>query len=446
MNLKPYKIIGNPIVTTVFLILTLSACSSVRTGNLPESTNNIIDATPERTQYLDVTEPGPTEDLDDSEVDQVEIPPESEEPPEDYLVYAIYMYQNEPKTQVSYYDPATNITRPILQGWDIDVRSFSISQNNQLAFSALNNGKYDIYILDYPFTSNEPVNITHDLNRDDFVVSWSRDGKLLAYRATEEEGGTISILDGNTTLDIYNFEDRISEFTWSFDGRLAFTDYSYKDPSHEEESNEVLVWDGNSTTSVRLNPKGVDRFPAWSEDGELAFLSEWDDDYDIFVWDGQSKINGNPDSKTFINVAPELTSYVSNPVWTRKGSIAFSAEGPKDFNTEIYEWDGSEVKNISREIFFHDSGQSWSSDGYWAFTTFLSSKQQLYVRDDANRTLLITKGQYSPAWGESGNLIFCVPRRWTLSIWNRAEVIEIAHGDIIRAQWRNGATIFCSSG
>lgn len=362
----------------------------------------------------------------------------------DYLVYSVNEVGG--KRQLILFDPVKEFHVPILSDWDIS--GFSISIDNRIAFSSSLKGNRDIYIVDYPFTNNAPVNITYDTSFDSYPISWSPDGHYLAYGSTQADGKTLSIWDGNTFTDIYHYQEQISEISWSLDGRLAFTEfYTFVRPSDEPPS-EIFIWDGEITTSVSQNPSGEDRFPAWSADGQLAFRSERDEEHDVFLWDGISKINGIPDIDTFINVAPELTKYYSDPVWTNSGSIAFSAQGPRDNHVQIYEWDGKSTTNISKNPLYHNGGQSWNSDGYWAFVTYFSGEQFIYVRDEANNAQLTTDGQYTPAWSQTGLLMFCVnaPSGWTLNIWDGAKVIEIAHGYNIVAKWRNGADVYCSSG
>jgi hypothetical protein len=62
--------------------------------------------------------------------------------------------------------------------------------------------------------------------------------------------------------------------------------------------------------------------------------------------------------------------------------------------------------------------------------------------------VLVTKGQYPPAWSSDGLLAFCRydSPDWILSIWNGVEIVEIARGDAIESTWKNGEFVFCTSG
>lgn len=351
------------------------------------------------------------------------------------------------ESQLIFYDPIKQINVPILSGWKIDTVSLSIK--NLLAFSSSHEGNSEIYILEYPFTDNIPVNITNDKSADDYVFSWSPDGHYLAFRSERANGKTLSIWDGNEVSNIYQYKVKIGEFSWSVDNRLAFTEFYTFILPYEGDQNEIFVWDGNTITSVSQNPTGNDRSPSWNENGELAFLSERNGEYDIFIWDGISKNKDKPDINSYQKIAPNLTNYYSYPVWNNAGSLTFIAFGPEDQHAQIYEWDGKAANNISKNPDSHNGGQSWRNDGYWSFATFFSSPF-LYVRNERNQTQLTVEGAYAPAWSQNGLLMFCsyvsAPYEWKLSMWDGENIVEIAQGYHIIGAWRNGTKVFCSSG
>ncbi len=263
-----------------------------------------------------------------------------------------------------------------------------------------------------------------------------------------QDGSTLSIWNGQSSSQIAQSPAGIGEITWSTDDRLAFTIfYSYSSP-HDGDYSEVFIWDGNTTVSLSQNPTGGDRYPAWNENGQIAFLSERNEEHDIYVWDGVSINNDLPDVNTFSKIAPYLIGYISHPVWTNTGSLTFESSGEAPGSgVQIYKWDGNSAVNISQNPDLHNGGQRWRSDGYWVFVTYFSSEQLIYIRDKENQTVLTTEGQYVPAWSTSGYLMFCVkaPSGWTLSMWDGKGVINIAQGNTIAASWSNGESVFCSS-
>lgn len=368
-------------------------------------------------------------------------PVKSEAAVQDYLIYKIV----EPpgKGQYSFYDPIKDSHTPLLSDWSIN--AYSMNLENRLAFSGSKDGKGEIYLLDFPFADHSPVRITDEASAANVVISWSPDGRYLAYATIGADEKTLSVWDGDKSSIIYRYQDSITEFTWSADGRLAFSDLNARNSSNQRDAGEIYVWDGSETTSVSQNPSGIDRYPAWNNQGALAFLTERDREFDILVWDGKSKIDGQPDLKSFKNIAPELTAFYSEPVWTHSGTLTFISQ-EKDSRAQIYEWDGQAAQNISQNPDSNNGGQRWSSDGHWAFATFSSPTQMLFIRDSQNQTQLSVEGQKAPAWSEGGRLMFCALQEgeWSLMIWDGTTVRKIAHGPLIEAEWNNGAQVSCS--
>lgn len=371
-------------------------------------------------------------------------PASNETETRDFLVYVIENYSE--KRMLFFYDPINNLHQQILSGWDI--KEFSLSKDYRLAFSLMKDGHSAIYILDYPFAENAPAEIALEIPAENTPISWSPDGQYLLFDSVRANSNKLSVWDGKSVSDIYEYHEKVGEVAWSLNGQVAFTDFYTFTLPYDGDMSEIFIWDGETTMSASQNPFGNDRHPAWSKDGQLAFLSERNEEYDIYVWDGTSKDNGAPDIKTYNNIAPELTQYFSDPTWTNTNTIAFSAGNESGIYVQIYEWNGQYTKNISQNPLAHNGGQTWRDDGYWAFTTFFSNNQRLYIKDNRNQTVLKTNGQYQPAWSQSGLLVFCVPEypEWTLSIWNGKNIVKVAHGDFISAKWNNGEYVFCSSG
>lgn len=357
-------------------------------------------------------------------------------PDGDYLIYIV-------KKHLMFYDPATNTHTPLLPAWEIE--DFSLSAQH-LAFSSFHDGNRDIFLLDYPFTRQAPLNITRGTFIAARPLSWSPDGHYLAYASTRVDGNALVIWDKTTSAPVYQYREAVTELAWSPDGRLAFSALdTFVPPSGN--SVEILLWDGSQTINVSQNPSGEDLDPVWIADGRLAFLSARGEEYyDIFTWDGVA-------ARKFVNFVPGLTSmyFFESAVWTSSGVLTFMAFDPENRFAQIYAWDGKTVTNLSQNLDAHAHGQRWRSDGYWAFATFFSTPQVIYVRDAKSQTQFVTRGQYDPAWSQAGRLVFCVPRpsekaTWGLSMWDGAQVVEIMQEYEIRASWSNGAGVVCSSG
>jgi Tol biopolymer transport system component len=359
----------------------------------------------------------------------------------------VYFVTNSGGRSYIVYDPESHV-RTSLPIDTIDFH-FVLSRDGRLAFASWQNGDAELYILDIGSADTSPDSLSPQYVLDGFPLSWSPDGRYLAYTASDR----LYVWDGETIVDITpeGLDDNVqwADLSWNSDGRLAFTAWYYVVYPHEGDTHEVYLWDGNTTTSLRQNPAGEDQAPSWSADGRLAFLSEWNDEYDIFVWDGVSVNNGAPDKESFANIAPEFTFYYSFPGWSPDGELVFIGTSPQDEgHAQIYLWDGQTATNISQNLPLHSGSPTWSADGRWAFTTFFSPEQLVYVRDADNHTLLKTEGIYSPAWSSGGILMFCRPDRpdWILSMWDGQQIAELARGTEIVAQWESGSGVFCSSG
>ena len=359
---------------------------------------------------------------------------------EDFLVYVVT--NDGYKNQLIHYGRQNNIHTPIVDNVAFD--GFVVNPEMGIAYSQLDQSNSDIYLLPEPFETSESINITNNEDSKDRPLSWSSDGRYLAYISEIGKEQYLMIWDGKQSTPIYFISNRISELDWSTDNKLAFTVFSSSSyPS------EIFIWDGQSTILLSQNPSGEDRYPAWNENGELAFLSERDDEYDIFIWDGVSFKNGQPDVASFENVMPSLTEYYSSPVWTTRGTLSFNG-GLRTGGIAIFEWNGKVAEHTSNNRLSHNGGQVYRDDGYWAFVTFLSDRKLLYIRNQRNQSILVTRGSYPPAWSKSGDLVFCEwsdrQSEWILNVWDGREHFEIARGNTIRAIWQNGSGVYCSNG
>jgi WD40 repeat protein len=361
----------------------------------------------------------------------------------DVLVYTVDDFDGE--LTFNLFDPRRGESTPV---YTSGRTSFSFSVDGRLAISCGPETEATICVIDTQRPDSAPITISTDPPASGFPIAWSPDGRYLAFAlSSEDRKYPLYVWDGETVLNITPDDPESNtgpgSITWSRDGRLAFTAWSDRSDSRTG----IYLWDGYTTTRLRQNPTGGDFAPTWSLDGRLAFMSEQDGDYDIIIWDGVS-LHDSTAAEAFVNIATDLVAYYSFPVWTTTGLLSFEATGPQDSHAQIYVWDGQTATNISQNPTLHNGCQTWSEDGRWAFATFFSPLQLIYVRDANNRPLLTVEGQYTPAWSPEGYLAFCTFHwpDWSLSVWDGRHVTEIAQGREIRAQWPNGAGVACSSG
>lgn len=359
----------------------------------------------------------------------------------DYLVYVVNEIKPSisSKPQLMLYDPATNETHVLFTNWVNN--SFSLSKDNRLAVEKDDN----IYVWDYPFEENTLTKIIFhgSPTTKKAVLSWSLDGRYLLLTGVQEGGNKLFVWDGKNIFDIYNYQGVIFSYgtTWSDNDELAFTE---RFTDYISDWGDIYVWDRKNIVKVSQNPSA---FPAWSNDGQLAFLSYQNRAYTISVWDGKSTNNGAPDIKTL--AVPDIEVTVNSyPAWTNAGSIVFTGRSKTgNHQEEVYEWDGQTTRNISQTPSIDLFALTWRNDGYWSAVTDLG--RIVIVRDNINRTVLETKGSYSK-WTQSGLLVFCnyKDNHHMLSIWNSKGVVDVAHGDYVYSMWTNsnGKFITCTYG
>lgn len=352
------------------------------------------------------------------------------------------------------YDPDYRLSTGIINS---NIGGFEFSIDGHIAYSQVYQNDVEIFVLDIHALNRAPINVTNNPTMTDSPRAWSRDGRYLAYVSyqdrnddqqlyiwDQETGISLNITPENMGATARNYQ-----LAWSYDGRLAMTIFYTASNLDAESPSEIYIWDGNTTFNLSQSLIDHDYAPAWHTDGQLAFSSRRDDETpSILIWDGTSFKNNLPDADTFTRIVPELTLYYFAR-WTTDGLISISGESSNDTHQQIYLLDGGTTTNVSQNPTLHNGGQTWSSNGNWAFVTFFSSQQSIYVRDADNNTLLSTDGQSIPAWNASGDLVFCHrdSSGWGLSVWDGNDVHIIKRGWEIYAQWQGGtSSVVCSSG
>ncbi len=146
----------------------------------------------------------------------------------------------------------------------------------------------------------------------------------------------------------------------------------------------------------------------WSPDGtRIAFVSQRDDNYDVYVVDANGGLPINLTQRRSIDWSP---------VWSPDGRrIAF--ESWRDGKGEIYVVgaDGGVPANLTRH-FARDGGPAWSPDGTRiAFESWRDGNGEIYVVDaDGGNLLNLTRDpgpDESPVWSPDGRRIAFVSRR-----------------------------------
>lgn len=417
-----------------------------------------------------------------------------ETPMGDVLAYSIYegLVRAGISPNIVLYNPATGEERvfPTNQKGSY---FFGLSRKGIIAYLSSDGEDYDVYLIDTNSDDISPVNITQSPDIRDFDFRWSPDGRYLVFQSHDGDNRILYVWDTDKQMKItlyglsnmqepYSFAwspdgqylafglyqqdltrllyvwdgesvinitpaDIITTpthygFAWSFDGRLAMQVTIFND---NLSMSEIYIWDDDTIMSLTQDWQQVYQLGPWNTQGELVYaICSVEYECDILIWDGVSFRDGLPDKSTFTKI-PQPIRVAFNWLWDIENRLMFT-DANEFGREEIYRWDRENVVNMSQNPDNHNGGPYLSHDGRWAFVTFFSSEQLIYVRDSENNTLLVSSGQYTPAWSSDGYLMFCKPN-WVVNLWDGQQIIEVTKGGDIWAQWQqSGKYIFCSSG
>ncbi|HEV3344343.1 MAG TPA: hypothetical protein VG125_28465 [Pirellulales bacterium] len=147
----------------------------------------------------------------------------------------------------------------------------------QIAFTSTRDGNQELYVA--AADGSNVRRLTNDLGIDAHPA-WSPDAARIAFATdrwgdleiatVDPEGMNLTRLTTSEGLDDYP--------AWSPDGkRLAFT-------SNRDRNYEIYAVDSTGAIAVNLtNDPAFDHFAAWSHDGRLAFVSDRDGGFEIYV-------------------------------------------------------------------------------------------------------------------------------------------------------------------
>ncbi len=206
------------------------------------------------------------------------------------------------------------------------------SDGSKLAFGAMVNGSYEVFIADAD--GGGLVQLT-DQPGIDWEPWLSPDGSQVLY-VSDREGGQFALYlmnsDGSDSRRISNIAGSYCYPAWSPDGQMVLYELSGV--------LGVMRVDGRPIDGVLQKQLGPGTDPVWSPDGsQIAFARYVDDNFEVFIADA----NGGNELRLTKNPAADV-----NPTWSPDGTtIAFASF--RDANWEIYTIlaDGSDLGRVT---------------------------------------------------------------------------------------------------
>ena len=196
---------------------------------------------------------------------------------------------------------------------------------------------------------------------DDFAVTWSSDGSMLAFTSTRDVVSQIYVMnaDGSDIRPLTADQESHSQPSWSPDGaKIAYV-------TQQIGQGDIWVMDVEGGNRVQLTSDEFnDAWPVWSPDGSQIAFVRGVDNQEIYVMaaDGSSGLQ--------LTDSPGLDN---GAVWSPDGArILFASE--REDRSQVYAMDaadGANVQNLSNNVAF-ETPASWSPDG--SFIAFISNR------------------------------------------------------------------------
>ena len=282
-------------------------------------------------------------------------------------------------------DPAGQTSDNFAPVWD--------PNRQRIAFLSNRDGNVEVY---YAVASEDAPSVVRVTNSvfDESQISWSGDGRRIAYTSEDFDGRrTVQHVDLNTLAGepVLFGSDGESDPAWSPTEDLIV----FAKLDAEGASTGIFLRDPSNVNIIQLTA-GPHHFPTWSPDGgRIAYVSTQNDgQQDIYV------VTVSPLGPT--SEPLRLTQHGSDdykPAWSRDGSsIAFISD--RSGNADVYTIvpDGSGLTKITQNA-VNELSVKWGPDGSLVFPSGPENQTSLFLaRTDGQQQLTSGAPATLPDW------------------------------------------------
>ena len=254
-------------------------------------------------------------------------------------------------------------------------------------------GNIEVYVAIASEDAPSVVRITNSVF-DESQISWSTDGRRIAYTSENFDGErTVQHVDLSTLAGepvLFGSEGE-ADPAWSpTDNLIVFAKLD-----EEGESSGIFLRDPSNVNIVQLTT-GLHHFPAWSPDGKrLAFVSTQNDgQQDIYVVGASAR---GPTTEPL-----RITQHNSDDyglAWSRDGDrIAFISD--RSGNADVYTIspNGSGLEMVTRNA-VNELSVQWGPDGSLVFPSGPENQTALFIaRADGQQQLTSGAPATLPDW------------------------------------------------
>lgn len=263
----------------------------------------------------------------------------------------------------------------------------------RIAFLSNRDGNIEVYVG----VASEDAPVFYRITNSEFnesQISWSADGKRIAYTSEDHEGvRTVQhvALDELIPTSIVFGSDGEADPAWSPTEDLIVFAKLHTDGG----SGGIFLRDPSDVNIVQLTG-GPHHFPTWSPDGKrIAYVStENDGQQDIYVINVSAL---GPTSEPFRITQDGADDY--KPVWSRDGGrIAFISD--RSGNADVYTIapNGSGLVMITQNA-VNELSVQWGPDGSLVFPSGPENQTSLFIAEtDGQQQLTSGAPATSPDW------------------------------------------------